>query len=51
VSPDYPRSMPVFALLVRWKTNRTALNDEDVREMEANINVHCVSEVRWRGEW
>jgi len=31
IAPDYPSSSPVFALSLRWKNERTALNDEGIR--------------------
>lgn len=41
VAPDYPSSSPIFALSLRWKNERNALNDEGIREMEREVNVYA----------
>lgn len=29
--PEYPEEPPVFALSLHWKTEKTSLNDENIR--------------------
>ncbi|CAG0887791.1 unnamed protein product [Darwinula stevensoni] len=48
VDPDYPRKIPLFSLSLKWRGERTAKNDENVRnrmysmgqELERELNVH-----------
>ncbi|XP_013387821.1 THO complex subunit 5 homolog A-like isoform X1 [Lingula anatina] len=40
VSPDYPRTPPVMAVVLQWRTDHTNLNDVNIRDMEAEVNIH-----------
>ncbi|XP_025089480.1 THO complex subunit 5 homolog B-like isoform X2 [Pomacea canaliculata] len=40
VSVDYPEVAPVFVTSVAWQTQRTAINDIHIKEMEEEVNVH-----------
>ncbi|XP_055996153.1 THO complex subunit 5 homolog isoform X2 [Ostrea edulis] len=37
---DYPKVAPMFAVSVLWQHERSAVNDEHVKEMEEEVNVH-----------
>lgn len=44
IGHDYPTSIPLLALSIHWAgIVHTALNDEAVRDMEAEVNVHTVN--------
>lgn len=40
--PDHPRSVPLVTLNLAWKSNRNALNDSNIREMEVHLNTGIV---------
>ena len=40
VPSEYPASPPLFALSMLWKSERTNLNDPNIRDLEAEVNVH-----------
>lgn len=40
--PDYPVKPPVFLLSLQWNTIRTAATSDAVKQLEEEINVHCV---------
>ncbi|XP_061178240.1 THO complex subunit 5 homolog isoform X1 [Saccostrea echinata] len=37
---DYPKVAPLFTVSVLWQHERTAMNDEHIKEMEEEVNVH-----------
>ncbi|XP_052801191.1 THO complex subunit 5 homolog [Mya arenaria] len=39
VGPDYPIEAPLFCVNISWGSNRTALNDIHVQELEEEVNV------------
>lgn len=39
IGQDYPNVAPLFALSLQWQHERTNLNEENIREMEAEVNV------------
>ncbi|XP_070572553.1 THO complex subunit 5 homolog isoform X2 [Ptychodera flava] len=40
VHPDYPASSPLFSLLLSWRGEHHARNNEAIRMMESEVNVH-----------
>ncbi|XP_064620584.1 THO complex subunit 5 homolog isoform X2 [Lineus longissimus] len=40
LSPDYPYQSPIFALSLEWQSQRNNTNDENIRAMEAEVNLH-----------
>lgn len=40
VAPDYPTVAPVFAVCVKWQSDRSALNDFHIQQMEEEVNLH-----------
>ncbi|XP_074640858.1 THO complex subunit 5 homolog A-like [Tubulanus polymorphus] len=41
LSPDYPNQTPIIALNLNWKNSRNNTNDENIRMIEAELNVYC----------
>ncbi|KAG8225852.1 hypothetical protein J437_LFUL004782 [Ladona fulva] len=40
VKPDYPRSPAVFSLNLHWCGEHNSSNDDAIRDMEAEVNIH-----------
>ncbi|CAG2212482.1 THOC5 [Mytilus edulis] len=40
MTPDYPAVAPLFLVSLQWQTERSALNDINIQEMEEEVNVH-----------
>ncbi|KAL5016146.1 hypothetical protein ScPMuIL_005735 [Solemya velum] len=40
IAHDYPAVAPLFVVSVKWRTERTAVNDYHIRKMEEEVNVH-----------
>ncbi|KFP03764.1 THO complex subunit 5 [Calypte anna] len=40
VNPGYSTLPPVFSLCLNWKGERTSSNDDNIRAMESEVNVH-----------
>ncbi|KAI0221809.1 THO complex subunit 5-like protein [Lamellibrachia satsuma] len=40
VSSDYPNTPPLLVVCINWKMQRHSLNDENIRDMQAEVNVH-----------
>ena len=40
MTQDYPAVAPLFLVSLQWQTERSALNDINIQEMEEEVNVH-----------
>lgn len=40
LKPNYPEDVPLFVISIQWKTERTAMNDFHVQEMEEEVNIY-----------
>ncbi|XP_071445932.1 THO complex subunit 5 homolog A isoform X2 [Hetaerina americana] len=49
VKPDYPRSPAVFSLNLHWNGEHNSSNDDAIRDMEAEVNVHWRELAKGRG--
>ncbi|CAL4120856.1 unnamed protein product, partial [Meganyctiphanes norvegica] len=41
ISPDHPKTAPVFSLNLNWEGHHHSENNPHIRQMEIEINVHC----------